>query len=68
MSPGTAINIPLTVSGGSGQYSWKIDSSSGFTLSSTTGSTVYVQGTVGSVSTVFTVTVIDTGETDPTVP
>ena len=62
MTPGTTVNIPLTVSGGSGQYSWKIDSASGFTLSSTTGSTVYVQGTVGSVSTVFTVTVVDTGE------
>ena len=62
MSPGSVINIPLTVSGGSGNYSWSIDSTSGFSLSSTTGSTVYIQGTVGTASTVFTVTVVDTGE------
>ena len=63
-TPGTSIFIPLVGQGGSGSYSWRIDSSSGLKLTSTSGTGVAVEGTAGTAPSTFTVTLTDTGVGD----
>lgn len=67
-SPGATVSIPLSAMGGSGRYSWSISSPGGFVLSSNSGQSTFVQGTTGSNSTSFSVTLSDTGSDRPAQP